>query len=97
MLPGCVGWASSLLAQLRSAQLEKLSISLLVLRTDVLASFEWGQLDAVLAQPAFAGVALAITVNRALHPDNDAEGIRAAVIGQLPRAEARGRLAVRCS
>ena len=97
VLPGCVSWASSLLAHLRSARLERLSISMLVLRNDVLPSFEWGALDEELARPELAQVALTITVNRALHPDNDPEAIRAAVMRHLARVEERGKLIVYCS
>ncbi|KAM5532940.1 hypothetical protein V8D89_013406 [Ganoderma adspersum] len=82
VLPGC---------------LKKLAISMLVLRNDVLASFDWGQLDALLARPQFAETALTITVNRALHPHNDAEALSKAVREHLPKAVERGKLTIRCS
>ena len=47
VLPGCVELARALLDGLRSTQLKKLAISMLVLRNNVLASFDWGQLDAL--------------------------------------------------
>ncbi|KAH9928497.1 uncharacterized protein BXZ73DRAFT_90568 [Epithele typhae] len=97
VLPGWAGWASSLLAGLRTVQLEKLVVSMLVLRNDVLPSFEWGQLDDVLALPQFATVALAVTVNRALHPNNDPAAMRDAVMAHLPRVHHRGRLSISCS
>ena len=97
VLPGCVSWASSLLSSLRSPLLSHLSISLLVLRREVLASFEWAALDAALARAELAGVELKVTLSRALHPENDPAAIRAAVVGFLPRAEERGVLCVRCA
>ncbi|KAI1791706.1 hypothetical protein LXA43DRAFT_1010151 [Ganoderma leucocontextum] len=97
VLPGCVEMARALLEGLRSTQLKKLAISMLVLRNDVLASFDWGQLDALLARPQFAETALAIAVNRALHPRNDAEALRKAVREHLPKAVERGKLTIRCS
>ncbi|EJF66314.1 hypothetical protein DICSQDRAFT_132455 [Dichomitus squalens LYAD-421 SS1] len=97
VLPGCVQWTSALLQELRSTQLETLAISLLVLRNDVLAAFEWGKLDAVLAQSEFKDVALVINVNRALHPHNDPDALRSAVRGYLPLAVRRGKLTIRCS
>ncbi|KAI0748646.1 hypothetical protein C8Q80DRAFT_1172955 [Daedaleopsis nitida] len=97
VLPGSVAWTSALLAELRSTQLEKLSISMLVLRNDVLPCFEWTQLDEFLARSAYIDVVLAITVNRALHPQNNPSQIRAAVMKQLPRAVQRGKLAISCS
>lgn len=97
MLPGSVAWTSGLLERLRSTQLQKLSISMLVLRNNDLPSFEWDQLDVFLAQPSFVDVALVITVNRALHPQNDPTVIRAAVMEYLPRVVKRGKLAINCS
>nr|VWP00268.1 Type VI secretion system [Ganoderma boninense] len=97
VLPGCVELARALLDSLCSTQLKKLSISMLVLRNDVLATFDWAQLDAILARPQFAETALAITVNRALHPHNDAEAFRKAVREHLPEAVRRGKLTIRCS
>ena len=97
VLPGCVELARALLDGLRSTQLKKLAISMLVLRNDALASFDWGQLDALLARSQFAETALAITVNRALHPHNDAEALHKAIREHLPKAVERGKLTIRCS
>ena len=97
VLPGCVELAKALLDGLRSTQLKKLAISMLVLRNDVLASFDWGQLDALLARPQFAETALAINVSRALHPQNNAETLRKAIWEHLPKTVRRGKLTIRCS
>ena len=97
VLPGCVEWTSGLLQELRSTQLKQLVISLLVLRNDDLAAFEWDTLDAVLARPMFEDVDLTINVNRALHPYNDRDELRSAVGGYLPLAVGRGKLTIKCS
>ncbi|RPD56349.1 hypothetical protein L226DRAFT_491685 [Lentinus tigrinus ALCF2SS1-7] len=98
VLPGPPTGALSLLDTLRSAKLEKLLISMLVLRNDVLPSFEWAQLDAILSRPHFRHVPLTITINRALHPDNnDASAVRSAIEEYLPGAVKREQLTINLS
>ena len=90
-------WAATLLERLRSPRLAQLSIAVLVLRNDALGAFDWTALDTVLTRPAYEHTTLKITVNHALHPDNDAELMRADVIRQLPLVGKRGKLLVDCS
>ncbi|KAI0374633.1 hypothetical protein BV20DRAFT_1117910 [Pilatotrama ljubarskyi] len=97
VIPGCVAWASTLLAQLRTSQLEKLSVSLLVLSASSIFSFDWDALDSVLSQPVYAGTTLHININLALHYSNDPNAVREAVTGRLPSLSERGKLSVRCT
>lgn len=97
VLPGSVAWTSGFLSELRSTQLQKLSLTMLVLRNDDLPSFEWDQLDEILVRPSHRDIALTVTVNRAMHPQNDPVAIRSAVMDYLPRAVRRGKLVVVCS
>ncbi|RDX47002.1 hypothetical protein OH76DRAFT_801295 [Lentinus brumalis] len=95
VLPGPPTGALSLLYTLRSTKLEQLLISMLVLRTDVLPSFDWAQLDTILSRPQFRNVPVTITVNRALHPDNnDASAVRSALEEYLPETVKREKLAI---
>ncbi len=98
VLPGPPTGALSLLDTLRSTKLEQLLISMLVLRTDVLPSFEWAQLDAILSRPQFRDVPVTITVNCALHPDNnDASAVRSAIEEYLPETVKREKLTINLS
>ncbi|KAI0351513.1 hypothetical protein OH77DRAFT_1513787 [Trametes cingulata] len=97
VVPGCVAWMSALLAQLRAPQLEKLSISLLVLSTSSISSFDWGALDTLLSQPAYADTGLHININLALHSSNDPGAVRDAITGHLPALLEKGKLFVRCT
>ena len=98
VLPGPPTGALSLLDTLRSAKLEKLLISMLVLRNDVLPSFEWEQLDAILARPHLRDVAVTITINRAVHPDNsDSSVVRSVLLERLPELVKRGKLTINLS
>ncbi len=95
VLPGPPTGALSLLDTMRSTKLEQLLISMLVLRMDVLPSFEWAQLDTILSCQQFRDVPVTITVNRALHPDNnDASAVRSALEDYLPETVKRQRLAI---
>ncbi|KAI0780392.1 hypothetical protein BD413DRAFT_1000 [Trametes elegans] len=97
VLPGCVAWTSALLESLRAGRLEKVSVSLLVLNTSAIAAYEWGAVDSILARPAFAGTALNMTVNLALHSSNDPVAVREAVMAHLPGVARRGKLTVSCA
>lgn len=96
VVPGCVPWTSALLAHLRAPTLEKLSVTLLVLDSASISSFDWTTLDSVLSQPSFKGTTLHLNINLALHTNNDPRTVREAVTGHLPGIAQRGKLSIHC-
>ncbi|CDO70009.1 hypothetical protein BN946_scf184354.g11 [Trametes cinnabarina] len=96
VVPGCVAWTSALLANLRAPFLEKLSISLLLLNSSSLLSFNWANLDSVLSQPSFSGTTLKLNINLALHTSNDPNAVRESLSGYLPDVARRGKLSICC-
>ncbi|KAL1937640.1 hypothetical protein VTO73DRAFT_13026 [Trametes versicolor] len=97
VVPGCVAWTSALLADLRVSRLETLSVSMLVLNTSSVSSFDWATLDSVLSRPSFADTTFNVCINLALHSSNDPRVVKEAVLGLLPGVVERGKLCLRCT
>ncbi|KAI8982896.1 hypothetical protein BD414DRAFT_523433 [Trametes punicea] len=96
VIPGCVGWTQPLLAHLCTPRLERLSISLLVLNSSSLSTFDWTILDSVLSQPLFLEATLHLNINLAVHSSNDPTAVKEAVAGYLPDVYGRGKLSLSC-
>ncbi|KAI0332594.1 hypothetical protein GY45DRAFT_1273675 [Cubamyces sp. BRFM 1775] len=96
VVPGCVPWVPALLADLRAPTLEKLSVSLLILDSSSISSFDWAALDSALSRPSFKGTTLQLNINLALHTNNDPRTVREAVTGHLPGVAQRGKLSIHC-
>lgn len=97
VVPGCVAWTSALLSDLRASQLETLSVSMLVLNTASVSTFDWADLNSALSRPAFAHTTLVVNISLALHSSNDPRVVKEAVVGLLPDVVKRGKLSLRCT
>ncbi|EIW51809.1 uncharacterized protein TRAVEDRAFT_136855 [Trametes versicolor FP-101664 SS1] len=97
VVPGCVAWTSALLAELRAPHLETLSVSMLVLNTSSVSSFDWATLDSILSRPIFAHTTFNVNINLALHSSNNPRVVKEAVLGLLPGVVERGKLCLRCT